>query len=397
MSSTPKVAIFSGTFREKADGVARTLFRLSATLSKNNIEHWVFAPMIDPLADDASTISSLHTHEVRSVAIPTYADYRISLPGESLTKLLDTIRPNIIHIATPDLLGKFALGYAKRRGLPVVAAYHTDFPSYLSYYHLGWLEGWLWRYLRKFYQQCDLLLAPTQAMIQRLRQHDIGADNQHGKKVELRLWGRGIEAQLFNPSRRNSELRRSWGGESNFYIVFVGRLVWYKELGLVREVYRMLQSSKSKKTVPLTRFVFIGDGPARAELQATMPEAIFCGHVEKFRVGEVLASGDLLLFPSRTETFGQVVMESLACGLPAIVSDHGGPAEIVRAAQAGRVIAAGDVAAFSQAVDEMVGNQELFHRFRQCGLEFTRGRDWHEVNQVVLQAYDELLQRSLEK
>lgn len=373
----PKVLILSGTFREKADGVARTLFRLSATLAKERIEHHVFAPMVDPAPPE--NLPYLTVHRVRSAPIPLYPEYRISLPGPYLEKQWDAIAPNIVHIATPDLLGWWGLRYALKRRLPVIAAYHTNFPSYLQYYRLGILEPLCWRYLRWFYDRCALLLSPTEEMSRELRAHAIGSGDK------LRLWGRGIEAPLFNASRRSRELRRVWGGDEQFYVAFLGRLVWYKEVGIVREVFKRLQSYDKR-----LRFVFIGDGPARRELEQTMPGAIFLGHVEKQRVGEALASCDALLFPSKTETYGQAVMESMACGVPPIVSDRGGPCEIVRDAQAGIVVPAGDVAGFTQAVQKLFAEKKLHLQARQQGLAFTANRDWHQVNEIVVRAYREL-------
>ena len=379
-----RVLITSGTFREKADGVARTLFRLSATLCKEHIHHKVFAPMVDEVGNDY-----LHVHKTPSIPLPMYRDYRGALVTKSVKKAFAEFDPDIVHIATPDTLGKAALKYARKKNIPVVAAYHTHFPSYLAYFKLGFLEPILWRYLRKFYNQCDVVLAPTWDMKKMLNEQSI-------RNVEL--WQRGIEANLFNASRRDKELREEWGGDDTFIVCFAGRLVWYKGLEIVRKVHRKFAhpdrvQPADEKVDRRIRFVFIGDGPAALELKETMPTAVFLGHVEKEEVGRMMASCDLLLFPSKTETFGQVVMEGFACGIPAVVSDQGGPAELVREADAGLVAKADDEAEFLHAVLNLAKDGELYVSKRENGLNYARQHDWDEINQTVLAHYHRLMQQ----
>ncbi len=336
------------------------------------IHHWVFAPLVDEVEGDY-----LKVHKVSSVPLPLYREYRFSVPTSRLAHQLDSINPDVLQIATPDCLGLFGLRYAKRRQLPVVSVYHTNFPSYLRYYKLGWLEASVWRYLRYFYHRCDVVLAPSERMRLLLAEKGVSG---------VRLWGRGIEANLFHPRRRDKGVRQGWGGDNCRYVAFLGRLVWYKGLDIFREVYRRLQPKHKE-----LRFVLIGDGPAAPELKKTMPKAIFLGHVDKQEVGRVLASCDLLLFPSSTETFGQSVLESMAVGVPMVVSDVGGPGELVSESQAGIVVKANDVEAFSGAIEKLLNDTTLLEKCRQRGFDFTKNRDWHAINDGIIDIYNELL------
>ena len=192
-----KIVLQAGIFKERGDGVARATLRFSQTLSEQNCPHWVFAPIVTETLERPH----LNIEKVSSVPIPFYPEYRISIPTKAIERKLDRIRPDLIHIATPDLLGAAMLRYAKSRRVPVVSIYHTHFPSYLSYYHLGLFKRPLWSYLRWFYRRCDHVLAPTQAMSDILLEKRI---------TKLSLWKRGIEGKLFHPERRDPELRRSW-------------------------------------------------------------------------------------------------------------------------------------------------------------------------------------------
>ena len=186
-------------------------------------------------------------------------------------------------------------------------------------------------------------------------------------------------------------------------MAFLGRLVWFKGLDVVRDVAKLLngtlnnessEASTHNKLNRPVRFVFIGDGPAAASLKKDMPGAIFLGMQPKEEVGRYLASCDVLLFPSTTETYGQAVLESMACGTPAIVSDQGGPAELVREANGGRIVQAGDVAGFTQALKELTSDQNkpssAYSKAREAGMQYAQAHDWDTINGAVIDLYRKL-------
>jgi phosphatidylinositol alpha 1,6-mannosyltransferase len=219
-----RIALFTGAYNHIADGVSLTLNRLVAYLGQKGAEVRVYAPTTDrPALEHAGTLVP-----VRSIQAPGRPDYRVSLPFSRATrKNLTEFRPDVFHIATPDLLGLSALRAARRSRKTVVASYHTHFASYLDYYRLGVLEGGVWGYLRWFYNECKQVYVPTPSMLQVLDQHGITSD--------MRLWPRGVESDLFNPGKRSVEWRRAQGFDDDDVVVtFVSRLVAEKGISAAR-------------------------------------------------------------------------------------------------------------------------------------------------------------------
>ena len=329
------MALSSGAYDHIADGVTRTLNRLVGDLVAHGVDVRVFAPTVArPAVRAAGTLAP-----VPSVAIPGRPEYRFALglwPRQR--RALDAWQPDLAHIATPDATGVHLLRWARRRGIPTVATYHTHFPSYLAYYGLDRLEAVGWRYLRWFYGQVDRLLVPSASMRDVLREHDVPGD--------LGLWGRGVDTALFSPARRSEAWRTERGiGADEVVVAYVGRLVAEKGHDVFAAVLERLDARGIA-----VQGVVVGEGPIRRDLEARLPRARFLGHLDADALATAYASSDVFVFPSDTETFGNVTLEAMASGVVPVVADATGSRSLVEDGVTGRICPTRDADAFADAV-----------------------------------------------
>jgi len=368
-----RVAIYCGTFRENQDGATKSIYELIHTMRKNHIDVRVwtgFPPRSAPIP----------VYKVPALPLPLYSDYPFTLPARMIPRQLDDFRPNLIQISTPDLTGTAFMKYALRKGIPVSHCYHTDFPAYLKYYKLSFMTRPAWRYLRWLLNSGDLVCAPTKELMTKLQENGIH---------RLKIWSRGIHRDHFHPGFRSPALRASWNAPDKKIILYSGRFVGYKSLDVIVEVYRLMR----KKGPFNVRFVLAGDGPTRNELQRMMPDAVFTGYLNGRALSQTYASADILLFPSTTETFGNVVQEALASGVPAVVSDEGGCKEIIQESQGGFIARAGDTEDFYRKCRQLI-SYEVVHRQKQHnGLAFAEQRDWDTINRDLIETYRQLVGR----
>lgn len=374
-----RVALFTGAYNHIADGVSLTLNRLVAYLEEIDAETLVFAPTVDdPPVDHAGTLVP-----VPSLAAPGRSEYRVSMPlPRSARDRLAAFQPTLFHIATPDLLGRHALYLAKQKNVPAVASYHTHFSSYLKYYGLHVLRRPLWAYLRRFYQQCRHVYVPSPSMADVLR--------EHGITDGLRLWERGVDTSRFSPDQRSTAWRRQLGiDDEEVVITFVGRLVWEKGL----EVYADVIEHLRERGVP-HRSLVVGNGPARPDLEERLPETIFTGHLEGDALPRAYASSDVFLFPSDTETFGNVTLEAMAAGLPTVCADATGSATLVEHGKTGFLAPADEPDAFRRYIEQLVRFPQKRRRMAQAALERAQAFEWNTVMRRLVGYYDEVLGRA---
>lgn len=371
-----RVALFTGAYNHIADGVSLTLNRLVSYLESRDTEALIFAPTIaDPPVEHAGILAP-----VPSIPVPQRAEYRLSLGlTPNARSLLRTFRPHLFHIATPDLLGYQALRFAERAGVPAVASYHTHFSSYLRYYGLGRLEARSWQYLRRFYGRCRHVYVPSQSMADTLRSEGIDKG--------IRLWTRGVDTHRFNPARRDTAWRRSVGVQDDTPIVsFIGRVVREKGVRIFEEVARSLEEQGVRH-----QSMVVGDGPALDDLRRQLPRAIFTGRLENGDLARAYASSDVFLFPSDTETFGNVTLEAMASGLPAVCADATGSRTLVAHGETGLLIAPGDIRAFTQAARHLIRSEPERRRMGAAARERARAYEWNAVLARMARYYDEAL------
>ncbi len=285
---------------------------------------------------------------VDGAPIPRYPGLRFGLPaGRRLLARWKTQRPDAIYIATEGPLGWSALRSARQLGIPVATGFHTRFDDYVGRYGAGFLAPWVFAWLRRFHNRGDATLVPTLELQQQLM-------DQGFKQVE-RL-GRAVDTRQFHPGWRDAELRAAWGlAEDDIAVLSVGRLAPEKNLSLLLRSYRALKVER-----PNAKLIFVGDGPSRGQLQADNPDVIFSGIQRGDELARHYASADLFLFPSLSETFGNVTLEAMSSGLATVAFDYGATREHLRDGEHGAAVPFGNETAFVDAVLRVGTQTSLF-------------------------------------
>jgi phosphatidylinositol alpha 1,6-mannosyltransferase len=374
-----RIAIFTGNYNNISDGVSLTLNRLVAFLEKEGVEVVIFAPTTDkPAFQHNGRLVS-----VPSISLPGRPEYRITIPVSKEAKIeLEHFDPDIVHIATPDLLGYRAMKWAKQNNKIVVASYHTHFTSYLKYYKLQFLEPLGWKYFRWFYSQCLQLYVPSPSMLETLKEKNI--------KSDLRIWARGVDSSLFSPDKRDEEWRKKHGfKEDDVVVLFVSRLVWEKNLNLYADTVKSVSADHSQ-----LKALVVGDGPAMDGLREILPGAVYTGFITGEELAKAYASSDIFLFPSDTETFGNVTLEAMTSGLPCVVADAVGSKSLVDHGRNGYLVPVSEPAAFISVVSELVADEELRRKMGRESVEISKNYTWDQINMKLLSYYDEVLSKS---
>lgn len=370
-----KIAYFAGSMKPGQDGVTRVLFKLVDWLKDKEIDN-VFISSLIPAANEQMT----KFLEVPSIALPFYKEYKFAYPGyKKFESTLKIFKPDIIHINSPCSLGLAAIKYAERNGIPVVATYHTHFPSYAKYYNIKQLEFISWNYLRKLYNRCDLVLVPSITIMNELK--------EQGFKTTEYL-PHGIDLNVFNSSYKSNEWKKSLNIQDKKVLLFVGRLVWEKDLQTLIEVYDHLTGLRDDVS-----FVLVGDGPIRKELEKHMPEAQFLGYQTGEELSTIYASSDLFVFPSTTETFGNVVLEAMASGTVPVCSNEGGASSSIRNNHNGIICDAKNSFDFSKKILALINNQTELKRISENCIDYASSQTWDNIFSMQYQHYLEVIKQ----
>jgi glycosyltransferase involved in cell wall biosynthesis len=372
-----RIAMVTETYPPEINGVAMTLGRIVAGLQQR--EHPV--QLVRPRQHRGDSPASTPCFEEvlqRGVPIPRYEALKMGLPAKQvLFRLWSLKRPDIVHIVTEGPLGWSALEAARKLRIPVSTDFHTNFHTYTRHYGVGWLKRPIIAYLRRFHNKALCTMVPTAALRRELEA--LGFEN-------LRVVARGVDTALFRPARRSVELRRAWGaGERGLVALTVGRLAPEKNLPLTLKAFEAMRAADAA-----ARLVIVGDGPERAALQAAHPQHVFAG----MRTGEDLAahyaSADVFLFPSVTETYGNVTMEAMASGLTVVAYDYAAAAEHIRHGHNGLVAPLDDGAGFVRLAAGLVGDRERIARLGAAARATTEKLDWAWIVREFEQALLEL-------
>jgi len=367
-----RVAIFSGNYNYVRDGANQALNRLADYLLRRGAAVRVYSPTVKEPAFEAKG-DLVH---IPSFPIPGRAEYKIgfAIPPR-VRRDLKKYRPNILHVASPEILGHRAVSLARKWDLPVVASVHTRFETYPRYYGMAFLEPLVLAILRRFYRRCDAIFAPSDSMAQLLRDQRMNYD--------VGIWTRGIDREIFNPGRRDPAWRRALGiADGVPAIGFVGRLVMEKGLDVFSETIDRLTRRQVRHKV-----LVVGEGPARDWFEQRLPEAVFAGFQEGPDLGRAVASMDMLFNPSVTETFGNVTLEAMACALPVVAASATGSQSLVADGVTGRLIRPGACDQFCDALAHYCRDEGARKAAGQAGAEASRRYGWDEVNQELVDSY----------
>ena len=367
-----RIALFSGNYNYLKEGANQALNRLVHYLGEQagHIVR-VYSPVTDtPAFEPAGTLIP-----VASVRLPIRGEFRLALGLPRATRRdLDSFAPDLVHVSTPDILGTRAQTFAKRRGVPVVASLHTRFESYLGYYGLDWARPAVESHLRRFYRRSNHVFAPTPSLVAEMKA--IRGDTQAS------VWSRGVDRAVFNPGRRDPAWRRAQGlADDEVAILFFGRLVLEKGVATFAAVVDALQ----KRGLGV-RPLIVGHGPAMAAFNQ-LSGVVATGHLQGQALARAVASADLMLTPSVTETFGNVVLEAMAAGLPVVSADAPSARALIEDGSTGFLCAALDVAQYANRAEVLIGSSDVRRRMGAAAAEASCAFTWDAASASVERVY----------
>ncbi|MGA9722350.1 MAG: glycosyltransferase family 1 protein [Candidatus Binatus sp.] len=363
------ICVITETYAPEINGVAATLGNLVKGLRDRG--HVVSVVHPTPRNHRTSEASERGGYSeailVRGLPLPGYHGLQFGVPaGRRLRQSWINRPPAVVYVATEGPLGWSAVRAARSLNIPTVSGFHTNFHHYCKHYGVAWLQNLALRYLRWFHNQTDCTLVSNGDLRSRLQ--GAGFD-------DVSVMDRGVDNQLFDPQRRSTELRREWGiSDDDLALIYVGRVAAEKNLELAIEAYKAIS-----RIIGRTRFVIVGDGPLRGALQREHPELIFAGMRTGEQLARYYASADLFLFPSETETFGNVTLEAMASGLVVIGYNYACAKLHITDAETGVLVRFGDAKAFVDAACSLVRRPEDIERMRRQARQYVTCLSWPRV------------------
>lgn len=305
-----RIALFTETFLPKIDGIVTRLCHTIENLQRSGDQVILFSPN-----GGIEEYKGAEIYGVNGIPLPLYPELKLAIPTPIVFKKLEIFKPDLIHVVNPAFLGLGGIYFAKSKNIPLIASYHTHLPQYLKHYGLGSLEGLLWKLLKLAHNQAQLNLCTSTAMVKEL-------ENNGVERVDL--WQRGVDTEMFRPSLASQQMRSylSKGNPDDSLLLYVGRVSSEKQIDKIKSVL---------EAIPNTRLAIVGNGPHREALKAHFSgtKTNFVGYLQGLELASAFASADAFIFPSRTETLGLVLLESMAAGCPVIAANSGGIPDIV--------------------------------------------------------------------
>ena len=365
-----RIAVVTETWPPEVNGVAMTLAKLVQGLSHRNHDVQLIRPR-QTKTDSPMSDSSLEEVLMRGMPIPRYPELKLGLPSKkTLVKTWTLRRPDVVHIATEGPLGWSALQAAKVLKLPVTSDFRTNFQSYSKHYGVGWLRKPIVAYLRKFHNATACTMVPTRELMRTLSQNGF---------ANLKVVSRGVDTKLFNIVKRDTSLRSSWGAtDDTKVLISVGRMAPEKNLDQVLKTYEAL-----KVTGLAFKLVMVGDGPLKEQFQKRYPEIIFPGMLSQTNLAAYYASSDLFIFPSQTETFGNVTLEALASGIPVLAFDCAAARDWVQTGVNGWLIAENNPEGFAAQAVTIFNSKDLLDQITQSTRQQVVHLDWDQIAEQV--------------
>jgi len=378
-SSALKIAYFAGSMKPGHDGVTRVLYKLIEALNANGIKNIFFSPII-PAEEEQLT----KMYEIPSFTFPMYKDYKFPIAGhKSFEEKLEEFKPDILHINSPCPLGYAAVKYGLKHNIPVVATYHTHFASYAKYYKVKALESVSWSYFRVIYNNCETVYVPSKPILEELNSHGL---------YNLEYLPHGVDTKIFNPGFYSEDWKIRNNLQDKTILLFAGRLVWEKDLHTLAMAYKILKGKRNDIAL-----VIAGDGPIKNELKEYMPDAIFLGQLSGSDLSTAYASSDIFIFPSTTETFGNVTLEAMASGIPPICAKEGGAYGIIDDGVTGLIAKPRDPVDLSNKIEYLVNFPLKRKLIAANSLAFAKEQSWEKIFKKLFYSYQEVLHNYLIK
>ena len=366
-----RVAIVTESFLPQVNGVTNSVLRVIEHLNSEGHESMVIAPESEGGPTEyrgarIKRVPAIPLNSIVKIGLP------IAMPSRKLEYLLDGFAPDVLHLASPFALGAYAGKVAKKLHIPTLSIYQTDIAGFARHYGLNIAHGTLQKLVGKIHANTDRTLAPSSAACADLR--NSGVSNVH-------LWRRGVDGELFNPTKRDANLRRSWAPNGQLIVGYVGRLANEKRIS---DLAILDQDAR-------IQLVIVGDGPAHDKLRRELPNAHFTGFKSGNDLASAYASFDLFIHPGPNETFCQAVQEALASGTPCIVPITGGPSDLVTRGVTGYIIDTSNAGELLSAVRNFTSRRDV-EVMRAMARNSVVERSWSRVNQQLLNHYSTLIE-----
>lgn len=363
-----RIAIFTDTFLPQINGVTKTLSRMKEYMDEKGVEYKFFIPGEENYIRDNTVAFS-------SFRFFLYSECKIAIPKyRKIKKELDSFNPDIIHVVTPFSIGIMGLKYSKDTNIPMVASYHTDFPKYLKYYNLEFLENTLWYFFKWFHSHSYINFCPSVDTKEEMEKHGIN---------NLELWGRGIDTIKYNPNKKNEKLREKYCSNNEALLLYVGRIAPEKELDVLMEAAKKLNRMNVKY-----KLVVVGDGPSKKEFESmTIDNVVFVGYKSGSELEAYYATADIFTFPSSSETYGNVILEAMASGLPVICPYSGGLKENIIDSYNGLIFETGSSENMAYKIIELINDNNLRYRLRENARSYTITKSWNNIYSDLFSKY----------
>lgn len=354
------------------NGVTHSILRVLEHLQERGDEVLVIAPSTQD-TDVPDVVYGARVHRLPSVPLAGYANVRVAMGGVYRVKrILADYAPDVVHLASPFVLGWRAAQAAHQLGIPTVAIYQTEVPSYAGRYGVPFLENWAWNRVDQIHMLASRTLAPSTFALNQLRGRGI---------PRVDMWRRGVDTQRFSPAKRDAGWRASVAPGGERLIGYVGRLAAEKQV----EDLAVLAD------VPGTRLVIVGDGPQRLALEAALPQAVFIGFLGGADLARAVASFDLFVHPGEFETFCQTIQEAMASGVPVVATGRGGPLDLVENSRTGWLYEPGDLAALRARVMDLMGDDAKRRAFAAAAHASVQGRTWSVLGAELVAHYESVI------
>lgn len=366
-----KVAIVAESFLPEMNGVTHSLLKVLQHLDARGDDVLVIAPSTPE--DAPNMVSGASVRRLPSVALAGYRNIRVAVGGVAKVKtILAQFNPDVVHLASPFVLGWRAVRAAAALGIPTVAVYQTDVPGYVAKYGMPFLENWAWHRVEQIHTTATKTLVPSTDSYQALSGHGI---------PRVQMWRRGVDLERFHPKKRCDEFRATVAPQGQKIIGYVGRLALEKQVADL-SVLAGLNN---------TKIVIVGEGPQRETLQAALPDAYFTGFLDGEDLATAMASLDLFVHPGELETFCQTIQEAMASAVPVIATGRGGPLDLVDSSRTGWLYEPGELSQLRAYAADLIGDDAKRSAFGQAALQQVQGRSWGVLCEELMDLYEQAI------